>query len=190
MALCSDFVVSNCASMIAPAEPRAARNVSRSVNLSIEAHGNSQAMHRTGWILSAIVIAFMAADAGTNLLAIAPIKKAALKTGYPLDQTWLIGLLALIWLVLHAIPTTSVRGAIILTGFLGGAITSHLRVAGTLTPEMIVSLILGVTAWGGLWFRDPRIRALISRRHNGAQHRAGGCESFSQPCDIVRVDGA
>ena len=83
MALCSDFVVSNCASMIAPAEPRAARNVSRSVNLSIEAHGNSQAMHRTGWILSAIVIAFMAADAGSNLLAIAPIKKAALKTGYP-----------------------------------------------------------------------------------------------------------
>src|SRR5215468_12539720 len=121
--------------------------MSRSVNLSIEAPGNSQAMHRTGWILSAIVIAFMAADAGSNLLAIAPIKKAAL-TGHPLDQAWLIGLLALIWLVLYAIPTTSVRGAIILTGFLGGAITSHLRVAGTLTPEIIVSLILGVTAWG------------------------------------------
>jgi len=44
------------------------------------------------------------------------------------------------------------------------AITSHLRVAGTLTPEMIVSLILGVPAWGGLWFRDPQIRALIPRR--------------------------
>ena len=134
--------------------------------MSIGAHGNSQAMHRTGWILSGIVIAFMAADAGSNLLAIAPIKKAALETGYPLDQMWLIGALALICLVLYAIPTTSVLGAIILTGFLGGAITSHLRVAGTLTPEMIVSLILGVTAWGGLWFRDPRIRALIPRRHN------------------------
>ena len=52
---------------------------------------------------------------------------------------WLIGALALICLALYAIPTTSVLGAIILTGFLGGAITSHLRVAGTLTPEMIVS---------------------------------------------------
>jgi hypothetical protein len=91
--------------------------------MSIEAHGNSQAMHRTGWILSWIVIAFMAADAGSNLLAIEPVKKAALETGYPLDQTWLIGALALICLVLYAIPTTSVIGAIILTGFLGGAIT-------------------------------------------------------------------
>jgi hypothetical protein len=62
-------------------KPALHATMSRSVNLSIEAPGNSQAMHRTGWILSAIVIAFMAADAGTNLLAIAPIKKAALKTG-------------------------------------------------------------------------------------------------------------
>src|SRR5215472_1187930 len=138
---------------------------SGSVKMSIEVHGNSQAKHRTGWILSGIVIAIMAADAGSNILAIAPVKKAALETGYPLDQMWLIGVLALICLVLYAIPTTSVLGAIILTGFLGGAITSHLRVAWTLTPEMIVSLILGVTAWGGLWFRDPRVRALIPRRH-------------------------
>jgi hypothetical protein len=142
--------------------------IMRSVNMSIEAHGNSQAMHRTGWILSGIVIAVMAADAGSTLLAIAPIKKAALETGYPLDQMWLIGALQLICLVLYAIPTTGVLGAIVVTGFLGGAITSHLRVAGTLTPEMIVSLILGVTAWGGLWFRDPRIRALIPAVHSAA----------------------
>jgi hypothetical protein len=128
----------------------------------------SRRVHRTGWILSGIVIAFMAADAGSNLLAIAPTKKAALETGFPLDQMWLIGALALICLILYPIPTTSVLGAIILTGFLGGEITSHLRVAGTLTPEMIVSLILGVTAWGGLWVRDPRIRALIPRRHSAA----------------------
>jgi len=67
---------------------------------------------------------------------------------------WLVGALALICLViclvLYAIPTTSLLGAIILTGFLGRATTSHLRVAGTLTPEMIVSLNLGVTAWAGL----------------------------------------
>src|SRR5262249_12117269 len=95
--------------------------MSRSVNMSIEAHGNSQAMRRTGWILSGIVIAFMAVDTGSNLLAIAPIKQVALETGYSLDQMWLIGAQALICLVLYAIPTTSVLGAIILTGFLGGA---------------------------------------------------------------------
>jgi hypothetical protein len=134
--------------------------------MSIEPQGNTPPMRRTGWILSGIVIAFMVVDAGADLLAIEPIKKATLETGYPLDQMWLIGALALICLVLYAIPATSVLGAIILTGFLGGAITSHLRVAGTLTPEMILSVILGVLAWGGLWFRDPRLRVLIPRRRD------------------------
>src|SRR5579862_5262305 len=132
--------------------------------MSNEPLRNGQAMRRTGWLLSGIVIAFMVADACTTLLAIEPVKKATLETGYPLDQMWLIGALQLICLVLYAIPATCVFGAIILTGFLGGAITSHLRVAGTLTPEMIVSLLLGVLAWGGLWFRDPRFRVLIPRR--------------------------
>ena len=134
--------------------------------MSIKAEDNQQRMRRTGWILSGLVIAFMLFDAGADLLAFAPIKKATLETGYPLEQMWLIGTLALICLVLYAIPATCVLGAIILTGFLGGAITSHLRVAGTMTPEMIVSLTLGVLAWGGLWFRDPRLRALIPRRRH------------------------
>jgi hypothetical protein len=134
--------------------------------MSIEGPDNTQAMRRTGWILSGIVIAFMTADAGGTLLAIEPLRKATLEIGYPLDLMWLIGTLSLICLVLYAIPATCVLGAIILTGFLGGAITSHLRVAGTLTPEMIVSLILGVLAWGGLWLRDPRLRVLIPRRRD------------------------
>lgn len=136
------------------------------MNMTLEAPGVTPAMRRAGWILSGIVIAFMAADAGATLSAIEPIKKAMLETGYPPEQMWLIGALELICLVLYAIPATCVLGAIILTGFLGAAITSHLRVAGTLTPEMIVSLLLGVLAWGGLWFRDPRLRLLIPRRRD------------------------
>jgi hypothetical protein len=132
--------------------------------MSIEAQANTQAMSRIGRILSGIVIAFMAADIAGTLLAIEPLRKATLEIGYPLDLMWLIGALALICLVLYAIPATCVLGAIILTGFLGGAITSHLRVAGTLTPEMVVSLMLGVLAWGGLWFRESRLRVLIPRR--------------------------
>lgn len=131
--------------------------------MSIEAQDNTPAMRRTGWIFSGIVIAFMIADAGGTLLGVEPLRKAAVETGYPLDLMWLTGTLALICLVLYAIPATCVLGAIVLTGFLGGAITSHLRVAETLTPEMIVSLILGVLAWSGLWLRDPRLRVLIPR---------------------------
>ena len=138
--------------------------------MSTEVPGNTQSMRRTGWILSGIVIAFMAVDAGTTLLAIEPVKKATLETGYPLDLLWLIGLLSLSCLVLYAIPATCVLGAIILTGFLGGAITSHLRVAGGLTPEMMVSIIIGVLAWGGLWFRDPRLRMLLPRRRDAVQN--------------------
>jgi hypothetical protein len=108
----------------------------------------------------------MVIDVCGTLLAIEPLKRATLEIGYPLDMMWLIGTLALICLVLYAIPATSVLGAIILTGYLGGAITSHLRVAAGVTPEMIVSLTLGVLAWGGLWFRDPRLRVLIPRRRD------------------------
>jgi hypothetical protein len=129
--------------------------------MSVEAQSNTQPMRRTGWILSGIVIAFMFADAGATLVGIEPIKKATLEGGYPLDLMWPIGVLALICAVLYALPATCVLGAIVLTGYLGGAITTHLRIAGTVTPEMIVSLVLGVLAWGGLWFRDPRLRVLI-----------------------------
>lgn len=132
--------------------------------MSSEAQVNTPAMRRIGWILSGIVIAFMVADAGATLLAIAPVKRATLETGYPLDLMWPIGALSLICVVLYAIPATCVLGAILLTGYLGGAITTHLRVSGTLTPEMIVSFVLGVLAWGGLWFRDPRLRVQIPRR--------------------------
>jgi hypothetical protein len=140
--------------------------------MSSAAPDNKQSMRRAGWILSGAVIAFMVADTGATLLAIEPIKKATLETGYPLDLTWLIGTLALICLVLYAIPATSVLGAIILTGFLGGAIASHLRVAAGLTPEIIVSLVLGVLAWGGLWYRDPQLRLLIPRRRSDAAGQA------------------
>ena len=134
--------------------------------MSIGAEANTQTMRRTGWILSGIVMVFMAFDAGATLVAIEPIKKATLESGYPLDSMWLIGALALICLVLYAIPATCVLGAILLTGYLGGAIATHLRVAGTVTPEMIVSFLLGVSAWGGLWFRDPRLRLLIPGRRD------------------------
>jgi hypothetical protein len=134
--------------------------------MSVEAQGNTRLMRRTGWLLSGLVIAFLLADAGGTLLAIEPLKKATLEIGYPLGLMWLIGALSLFCLVLYAIPATCVLGAIVLTGFLGGAIASHLRVAGTLTPEMIVSLTLGVLAWGGLWLRDARLRVLIPRRRD------------------------
>jgi hypothetical protein len=130
----------------------------------IESGQNHKMMNRTGWILSAIVIVFLAGDCIVTFLGIAPLKKATLEIGYPLGLMGVIGALQLLCLVLYVIPATRVLGAIVLTGLLGGACASHLRVAGTLTPEMVVSLVLGVLAWGGLWLRDPRLRALMQPR--------------------------
>ncbi len=130
--------------------------------MTLEAQRKTRIMLRTGWVLSGIVIAFMFADSAATFLGIAPLEKATLEIGYPLDLTWVIGALQLLCAVLYTAPATRVLGAILLTGFLGGAIASHLRVAATLTPEMMVSFVLGVLAWGGLWFRDARLRALLA----------------------------
>ena len=135
------------------------------MNTRIEATGSSQGTVRTGWILSGIVIAFMVGDASATLLAITPVKSATLETGWQLSELGVIGAIQVLCLVLYSIPTTSVLGAIVFTGFLGGAIATHLRVAGTMDPEMIVSLVVGILAWGGLWFRNPALRSLIPLRH-------------------------
>ena len=134
------------------------------MNTSVDAERHTRATLRTGWILTGIVIAFLVGDCIGTLVGIAPVKRATLEIGYSLELLPLIGALQLICLVLYVIPATCVFGAIVLTGLLGGAIASHLRVASALTPEMTVSLAVGVLAWGGLWFRDTRLRALIPRR--------------------------
>ena len=159
--------------------------------MSIEAHGNSRAMHRTGWILSGIVIAFMAADAGSNLLAIAPIKKAALETGYPLDQMWLIGALALICVVRYAIPDHQrargdhpnriSRRRDHEPPSSGGDANSRDDCEPHSWSDSVGRTVVSRSA-------DSRVDPTSARRC--AQRRADGCESFSQPCDIVRVDGA
>lgn len=140
--------------------------------MTSQAHENTLAMNRAGWILSLIVIVFLILDCAAIFIEIAPLKRATAEIGFPLGQMWLIGVLELVCLVLYAIPATCALGAILLTGFLGGAIMAHLRVASALTPEMIVSLAVGVLAWGGLWGRDPRFRALVPLRRDAATSSA------------------
>jgi hypothetical protein len=63
--------------------------------------------------------------------------------------------------LLYAVPRTSVIGAILLTGYLGGAMATHMRIDNPLFSHLLFGLYLGVIAWGGLWLREPRLRALI-----------------------------
>ena len=76
----------------------------------------------------------------------------------------MLGILTLIGVVLYAIPQTAVLGAILLTGYMGGAIATHLRIGCRCSATCCSAFYLGVLIWGGLYLRDPRLRALIPFR--------------------------
>jgi hypothetical protein len=118
----------------------------------------------TGRVLSAIVVLFLVLDGVMKLMAIPPVVDAFRQLGYPLESASVIGYLALACALLYAIPRTAVLGAIVLTGLLGGAISTHVRVHDPLFTHTLFGVYLGVIAWGGLWLRDARLRAMIPLR--------------------------
>jgi hypothetical protein len=92
------------------------------------------------------------------LLKLPPAVEATIKLGYPANVVQPIGIVALICVLLYAIPRTSVLGAILLTGYLGGATTTQVRVR---NAWFVLPVILGMFIWTGMYFRDERLRALI-----------------------------
>jgi hypothetical protein len=103
----------------------------------------------------------LVADGTIQLFAPAQIASMLRETGFAMDLTRVVGPIILACAILYAIPATAVLGAILVTGFLGGAICTHLRIGELGSPPEIVSLLLGVMTWGGLYARDHRIRAIL-----------------------------
>ena len=114
-----------------------------------------------GRIMSAIVVITLVTDGAIQLFAPAQIASMLRETGFAMDLTRIVGPLILACAILYAIPATSVLGAILVTGFLGGAICAHVRIGELGSPPEIVSLLLGAMTWGGLYARNPRIRAIL-----------------------------
>ena len=114
-----------------------------------------------GRIMSAFVVAALLADGAVQLFAPAQIASTLQETGFAMDLTRVVGPIILACAILYAIPATAVLGAIVVTGFLGGAICAHVRIGELGSPPEIISLLLGAMAWGGLYARDPRIRAVL-----------------------------
>lgn len=120
--------------------------------------------HRAQWagrIMSALVVIALLADGTVQLFAPTRIAGMLQETGFPMDLTRVVGPIVLACAILYAIPATAVLGAILVTGFLGGAICAHVRIGELGSPPEIISLLLGALTWGGLYARDPRIRALL-----------------------------
>lgn len=117
-----------------------------------------------GRALSALVVVALLADAGINLFAPHLMKADMDATGFAQASAAPLGIVILVCAVLYAIPQTAVLGAILITGFLGGAIATHFRVSGFGVPPQFICLALGVLTWAGLYLRDPRLRAILPLR--------------------------
>jgi hypothetical protein len=115
----------------------------------------------TGRVLTALSILAMLSGIGMKLSHASPVLAMwTPKFGYPESLLTTIGVVELLCVVLYAIPRTSVLGAILITGYLGGAVATHVRVS----DVFVWPLMLGIFVWAGLFLRDPRVRALITLR--------------------------
>jgi hypothetical protein len=121
---------------------------------------------RTGVAISAVVALALCADATAQLLVAPAIVDAAKGIGYSTSAAlWRgIGAVLLASTVLYVLPRTAFIGALLLTGFLGGAIASHVRVGEGAVGPVIVSLALATLVWAGLGLRDERLRAVLRSR--------------------------
>jgi hypothetical protein len=124
----------------------------------------SKAQLWTGRILSGIAVLFLLMDGVTKVLKLAPVVEATVQLGYPESSVVVIGALVLIGTALYLIPRTSVLGAIFLTGFLGGAIATHVRLGNPLFSHTLFPTYVAALLWGGLVLRNLRLRAFLMAR--------------------------
>jgi hypothetical protein len=116
-----------------------------------------------GRIISAFPVLFLLLDAVFKLIKPAPVVEATVRLGYPEGVIVGLGIVLLLSTILYLIPLTSVLGAILLTGYLGGAVATHVRVGESLF-SIIFPVIFGALLWLGLFLREPRLRPLIPLR--------------------------
>jgi len=117
-----------------------------------------------GRILSGLIIAFLLVDGIMKVMKARVAVEGSIQLGYPESVVFGIGAILFVSTALYAIPQTSVLGAILLTGYLGGAIATHARVGSPLFGYTFFPIYVGVVLWAGLYLRDARLRALIPLR--------------------------
>jgi hypothetical protein len=113
-----------------------------------------------GNILSGLGVLFMLMDGAMHVMAPAPVIEAFHQLGFPLSLAVPLGVIEFLCVAVYIFPRTSVPGAVLLTGYLGGAVASHVRVGDPVFP-VVFPILIGVLFWGGLFLRDDRLRTLI-----------------------------
>lgn len=117
-----------------------------------------------GRIVGALVVVVLLADGAVNLFAPHLLKQEMAASGFPVDMAPVLGGLILLCAAVYAWPRTAVLGAILITGFLGGAISLHFRLGEIGSPPQLICLTIGILAWAGLFLRDVGVQAMLPVR--------------------------
>jgi hypothetical protein len=126
-----------------------------------QASSVSKATLWTGRIISTLIVLFLLMDCMIKFLRPAPVLQTFEKLGLPVALSVPLGIILLACTLLYAVPRTSILGAILLTGYLGGAVLTHVRVGDPLFSHALFPVYLGILAWFALYLRDARLRALV-----------------------------
>jgi hypothetical protein len=116
---------------------------------------------RTGYALSGVVALFLLSDAIMKLMQIPIVLETTAQLGWPIGSVQPLGVVLLLATALYVFPRTSILGAILLTGYLGGTVATHARLQSPLFSHTLFGIYLGIVVWAGLYLRDPRLRALL-----------------------------
>ena len=133
--------------------------------IAVPAEGVAQGRSRTaGTVCTIVAVLFLAFDTILKVLRLDAAVEGTTSIGYPSDTVIWIGIIELVCLVLYLVPRTAVLGALLMTGYLGGAVATHVRISSPLVTHTFFPVYVAFLLWGGLYLRDPRVRALMSRR--------------------------
>jgi len=134
--------------------------------MSLQAIRTPRAARTLGLTISGIAVAFLVLDGTMKILALPVVMEANAQLGYVADTGLIrtLGAILLACTALYAMPRTAILGAVLLTGFLGGAVASHVRIASPLFTHVLFGVYVGLMVWGGLYLRDPRLRRLLPLR--------------------------
>ncbi|MBI3787017.1 MAG: DoxX family protein [Ignavibacteriales bacterium] len=121
-----------------------------------------------GRIITSLIVLLLLLDASGKLMRLAPVIEGTVQLGYPESAVFSIGLIQFICIVIYVIPRTSILGAILLTGYLGGAVATHVRIGNPLFTHALFPVYLGVLVWAGLFLLDVRLRTFFVSRSQGS----------------------
>ena len=129
------------------------------------AQQNTSTAAKVGRVCTGLAALFLAFDTALKVLKLQPAVEGTIALGYPVDSVLWIGIIELVCLVMYLVPRTSVLGGLLLTGYLGGAVATHVRISNPLLTHTLFPVYVALLLWGGLYLREQRLRALVPLRH-------------------------